>query len=170
MLDETGTSLVIELLGPHEAWVSVAGYSDFVEWAQRANQAQAEAEAAARNATILNAAITTLLSGMQILSRQLLRPLLISCFACTGILVIKYNRGVGGANNRMLWLSDDLTTLRWADESRLAKSNSKLNKRGTPKREREATNLALKSVVDVEYGYGRCVALVHLAQSHNLMH
>jgi hypothetical protein len=81
-------------------------------------------------------------------------------YACTGILVVKYNRGVGGANNRMLWLSDDFTTLRWADESRLAKSNRKLNKSGTPTREREATNLALKSVVDVEYGYGRCVALV----------
>ena len=84
--------------------------------------------------------------------------------------MIKYNRGVGGANNRLLWLSDDLTTLRWADESRLAKSNSKSNKGGTPKPEREATKLALKSVVDVEYGYGRCVALVYLAQLHYRAH
>ena len=85
--------------------------------------------------------------------------------------MIKYNRGVGGANNRMLWLSDDLTMLRWADENRLAKSNSKLSKKGrTPKREREATDLALTSVVDVEYGYGRCVGLVHLARLQQPMH
>lgn len=66
MLNGVETSLVVELLGPLEAWVDVAGYSDFVEWAQSANQARAEADAAARNARILDAAITTMQSGMQI--------------------------------------------------------------------------------------------------------
>ena len=73
----------------------------------------------------------------------------------------KYNRGVGGANNRLLWLSDDLTTLKWADESRVAKVNRKSKKGGTPVRDREATKLPLKSVVSVEYG--RCVELCALA-------
>ena len=73
-------------------------------------------------------------------------------------MVVKYNRGTGGANNRRLWLSDDLTTLKWADETRLAKANGKADAPGggTPKSERETTKLALESVVDVEYG--RCVS------------
>lgn len=63
MLDETGTSLVVELLGPHEAWIETSGYADFEEWARTANRAQAESDAAARNDVILRAATTTLRNG-----------------------------------------------------------------------------------------------------------
>lgn len=83
-----------------------------------------------------------------------------------GIVALKYNRGVGGANRRLLWLSDDSTTLKWVDEKRLAKLNRKSDKGGTPKRDREATKLPLQSVVDVEYGYGRCAPPRVLARLH----
>lgn len=80
--------------------------------------------------------------------------MLMACYP--GISVVKYNRGIGGAKGRVLWLSDDLTTLNWADESRLAKANATTNSGGKSKRDRETTKLMLKSVVGVEYG--RCVA------------
>ena len=65
MLDEAGQSLEVEMLGPHEAWGEVAGYSEFVEWVDSASKVKAEADAAARSATILREATAALLNGMK---------------------------------------------------------------------------------------------------------
>jgi len=63
MLDETGTSLVVEMHGPHEAWLDVAGYTDFVEWVNQTNAAKADSDAAARSAAVLQSSITTMING-----------------------------------------------------------------------------------------------------------
>lgn len=63
-------------------------------------------------------------------------------------------RGSSGAKARRIWLSDDLTTLKWGAATKLAKANALgQGSAGRPfKSDRESTSLNIASVKEVEYG------------------
>jgi len=137
ILDGSGTGLMVEMLGPHAAWVEVKGYDEFVQWVNQTNVSKAEAEAGARSDSLLSKALAAMQEG-QIVTKYDMRK-----------------RGSGGAKARMIWLSDDLATLKWGDARKLAKGNAlDQGSAGTPssKSDRETSTLEMASVEEVVYG------------------
>ena len=128
---------MVEVLGLHEAWVEVKGYDEFVQWVNQTNVSKAEAEAGARSDSLLSKALAAMQEG-QIVTKYDMRK-----------------RGSGGAKARMIWLSDDLATLKWGDARKLAKGNAlDQGSAGTPssKSDRETSTLEMASVEEVVYG------------------